>query len=260
MHKRYIYCIRNYAYHGLLGCMGLALWVAIHSPHSQAQPTLPLGLHAQAQAHVVRAMDERLSAQQRQMLHREIAVMAPRGAALAPCNSPWQWDPIRLDHWQRVHLGMRCEGRRGSVVAVIHASAPVWVTAQDLPKGHRLQPSDLHRHTARVQRLQDMPDAGALIPMQLRQALPAGTPVRLHHVERAIYARKGQPLEIRASVQGITVSVEGIAGRTAYQGETLQVRNLRSQQWVTGRLIAPGVLEASDAPSGGVTVQLQSSD
>lgn len=217
-------------------------------------------LQAQAHAKIEQALDSALSAAQRVALQRKISLASPRGAALRPCPSEWQWEPIDLEHWRRIHIGVRCEGVEGSLVAVIHAQAPVWTTTRALPKGHRLQTQDLQRKTLDVSRVQDMPDAADLIHMQLRKSLPAGVAVRMQHVERAVYARRGQPVEIRASVEGITVSTTGIATRTAYQGETLRVRNVRSQQWVSGRLIAPGILEADEEASGGVKVQMQSTD
>lgn len=256
MHKRYIHHILwQKDFGGLARCCTATL-LGLCSLVGHAATSV----QAQAQALVEQALDAALSAQQRASLRYEIRVIAPRGAAAQPCPSAWQWDPIHLAHWQRVRIGVRCEGQTGSLVAVIHARAPVWSTLVDLPKGHRLQAQDLQRHEAPVHRLQDMPEASALVHMQLRKPLPAGTAVQLQHVERAVYARKGEKLEIRATVQGITVSMDGTAERTAYHGETLRARNLRSQQWVTGRLVAPGVLEASDQPSGGVKVQMESSD
>ena len=217
-------------------------------------------LQALAQEKIAQALADVLNEAQRATLQIEITVKSPRGAALRPCPSAWQWDPIDLGHWQRVHMGMRCEGVAGSLVAQVKASAPVWTTAHALPKGHRLQAQDLQQHIRTIDSAQDMVEPSALLHMQLRKPLRAGVTVQTHDVERAAYARKGQTVEIRASVDGITVSTTGLAPRTAYQGDTLRVRNLHSQQWVTGRLIAPGILEASDQPSGGVKVQLESID
>lgn len=217
-------------------------------------------LQEQAHAKIEQAMDRALSAPQRATLERQITLTSPRGAALRPCPTAWQWEPIHLEHWRRIHIGVRCEGAEGSLVAVIHARAPLWTTTRALPKGHRLQSPDLQRQTLEVTRAQDMPDASTLLHMQLRKPLRAGVAVQMQHVERVPYARKGQSVEIRASVEGITVSTTGIATRTAYQGESLRVRNVRSQQWVSGRLIAPGVLEANEEASGGVKVQMQSAD
>lgn len=214
----------------------------------------------QAQEKIAQALAAALSEAQRATLEHEITVLSPRGAALHACSSAWQWEPVDLRNWKRVHIGVRCEGVAGSLVGQVHARAPVWTAARALPKGHRLQGQDLQQQMRAVDGLQQLVDQSALVQMQLRKPLRAGAPVQAHDLERTVYARKGEAVEIRASVDGITVSTQGLAGRTAYQGETLRVRNLRSQQWVTGRLIAPGVLEASDQPSGGVKVQVQSTD
>lgn len=217
-------------------------------------------LQAQALTYLEQAMDAALSEAQRATLQRHITVASPRGAALQPCASAWQWEPLDLSRWNRIHMGVRCEGRAGSLVASIQARAPVWTAARALPKGHRLQAHDLQQQTLAIHSIHDMLDVTTLQHMQLRKPVRAGVPLQLQHVERTVYARKGEKIEIRASVAGITVSAQGIAERTAYQGETLRVRNLRSQQWVTGRLIAPGVLEASEQATGGVKVQMQSTD
>lgn len=215
-------------------------------------------VQAQAQEKIAQALATALNEAQRATLEHKITVRSPRGAALNPCPSAWQWEAVDLRHWKRVHIGVRCEGVAGSLVGQVHARAPVWTLARTLPKGHHLQAQDLEQQIRAVDSLQHLIDQTRLLQMQLRKPLRAGATVQAQDLQRAVFARRGETVEIRASLDGITVSTKGLAERTAYQGETLRVRNLRSQQWVTGRLIAPGVLEASDQPSGGVKVQVQS--
>lgn len=238
----------------------LMAWVALITfPALHAQPTAPLLV--QAQRYVAQQWDDPALPQHAAPgLERTITVMSPRGAALQPCPSGWQWEPLDLRHWGRIHVGLKCQNQAGSLVAVVHVQAPVWVAAQALPKGHRLQLQDMQQRVQPVERADDLNQDLHWLDRTLRKALAAGDAVRGQHLLRPVYARKGEKLEIRASVDGVTVSATGVAARTAYEGETLRVRNLSSQQWVTGRLIAPGVLEPARQASGGVKVQVQSND
>lgn len=216
----------------------------------------------QAQRYVSQQLDADTQGQHTALgtLERTITVMSPRGAALQACPSGWEWEPLDVRSWARIHIGVKCQNQAGSLVAVVHAQAPVWVTVQALPRGHRLQAQDMQQRVMPIDRAKDLHQPLDWQGRILRKPLAAGMPVRAQHLARPVYARKGEKLEIRASVDGVTVSATAIAARTAYQGETLRVRNLSSQQWVTGRLIAPGVLEPAEQASGGVKVQMQSSD
>lgn len=219
--------------------------------YAQAAPPLL----TQAQRYVAQQLDDYLKDVAHTAIEHEITVMSPRGAALQPCPSGWQWEPVNLRHWTRMHIGVKCQGQAGSLVAIVHAQAPVWITAQALPQGHRLQAQDVLQHMQPITGAEEINSGLTWLGRTLRKPLPAGAAVRAQHLTAPVYARKGEKLEIRASVEGVTVSVTGIASRTAHEGESLRVRNLSSQQWVTGRLIAPGVLEPTEQPSGGVKVQ-----
>lgn len=228
-----------------------AMFTEVGAPAYAATPLL-----AQAQQHVAQQLDAHLQEAGHAWVTHEITVMSPRGAALKPCPSAWQWEPLQLRHWSRMHLGVKCQGHAGSVVAVVHAQAPVWVASRALPQGHLLQAQDMQQQVQAIDSMDHLNTHLAWTGRTLSKPLAEGTPVHARHLAAPVYARKGEKLEIRASVEGVTVSVVGVAARTAYAGEVVRVRNLSSQQWVTGRLIAPGVLEPNALPSGGVKVQL----
>lgn len=220
-------------------------------------PTYATGnLLVQAQQHVAQQLDDHFKNTSHTPIERYITVMSPRGAALHSCPSGWEWEPLNLHHWSRVHIGVKCQGRAGSLVALVQAKAPLWVSAHNLPQGHRLQAQDIKQQVLLVGNTEDINNDLAWLGRTLRKPLTAGTALHARHLTVPVYARKGDKVEIRASVEGITVSVAGIATRTGYEGDIVRVRNLSSQQWVTGRLTAPGVLEPTEPPRGGVKVQL----
>jgi flagella basal body P-ring formation protein FlgA len=248
MHIRYIYHMHFLAFI-IAVPMGAAAWMA--SPAYASTPLL-----AQAQQYVAQQLDTYLDNAGHRTVAHAITVMSPRGAALEACPSGWQWEPLDLRQWTRIHIGVKCQGQSGSLVAIVHAQAPVWVTAQSLPQGHLLQTADVEQRIQAITNANELNESLTWLDRTLRKPLAAGTAIQAKHLAAQVYARKGDKLEIRASVDGVTVSVLGMATRTAYAGEIVRVRNLSSQQWVTGRLTAPGVLEPTEHPSGGVKVQL----
>lgn len=220
-------------------------------PACASEPVL-----VQAQRYVEQQLDTQLQGAALAQIQRDVQVMSPRGAALQPCPGGWQWEPVNLRHWARIHVGVKCSGEAGSMVAVVHAQGPVWVATRPLPQGHRLQEQDLQQQIQTIQSAEEINSGWIWLGRTVRKPLKAGSAVLARHLTAPTYARKGEKVEIRATVEGVTVSVMGIASRTAQEGEMVRVRNLSSQQWVTGRLIAPGVLEPTEQPTGGVKVQL----
>lgn len=229
--------------------LGVALWS--FACHCMA------GLQAQAAEHVREAVLRSLPEEMREHVQLQVDIQGMRGAAAQDCATPWEMSPVDTSHWSRVHVPLRCGNARGSVVARVQLQAPTWVTVRDLPQGHRLQPEDLTSRMQQVHKLDDVRPLQSLTDWVLKRPLPTGSAPGVRDLQRPLYARKGDKLEIRAEHAGITVSAQAIAPRAAYQGETLRVRNVHSNEWVSGVLIAPGVLQASAQRSGGVKVVLE---
>lgn len=223
----------------------------------------PEALQAQAIAHVRQSLLNGIPSALQAQVHWSWKITGLRGAALRPCAGSWQWGPLPAHtSWQRVHVPVRCNDQTGSLVVMPQATAPRWRSIRSLSKGHLLQASDVQQHAGPVRAASDLVQWDALAGMALKENIAAGAWLGTDQLERPVYARKGQLIEIRATYAGITVSVQGTAMQTARKGDTIRVRNVRSKQWVRGTLIAPGVLEAQAAPEGatGVKVIVESSD
>lgn len=193
-----------------------------------------------------------------------VHISSPRGAALHPCPQGWQWGAIQTHDWQRIHIPVQCSGQRGSWVAQVQAEADVWVLRADQPAGYSIQRRDLQQQRLRIDSPRALQSWQMLQDMQLRQPIAAGQLLVWRDLERPVYAYKGQPLEIRAQHGPITVSAAGLAPRQGLKGDTLKVRNTQSQQWVSGTLVAPGVLlvqeDTTASAATRVKVKLESSD
>lgn len=251
MHKRYISCIKKKS------CIS-ALWLCLASSVTwAAEPSLAELAIAQVHSAVTRD----LTAAEQAALQLEIRITGRRGAALSNCPSGWQLpEDLSIQHWRRLSIAVHCAGVKGSLVAQIEAQAQVWTLARDLPAGHRLSAQDLVRANRPLRSAEELLALSALEGLQLRRAMPAGSQPSGRALERPVCARRGQSVEIRASVDdAVQVSATGIAEATGRLGETGRVRNARSQRWVSGRWIAPGVLLA-DAQPGSVRVEMESND
>lgn len=222
----------------------------------QAHAHTPTDLQIQAQARVRQHIEQVLPEAVRTQAQVRVAIHAPRGAALQSCDSGWQWGALDSAQWHRMHVPVACAGVAGSLVAKVEVRGPVYVARTALPKAHRLRPDDVQRHMQRLSSPDAVLPAEQLHDMLLRRAVQAGQMLLPQHLERSLYAKKGERVEIRADAGGIVVSATGIALRNGYQGERIRVRNARSQTWVEGILVEPGVLQAqSTQPGRGIKVQ-----
>lgn len=185
-------------------------------------------------------------------------MLGPRGAALGECPAGWLLSPLPPKAWQRLTIAVVCGTQHGSVVARIHAQLPVWTLRSDGAPGQPLKASDLALAPHRIYGPADVLPLETITGHALRRSTKAGTALQLRDLERPVFARKGDPVEIRArGGDGVTVSVAGIASKTGRMGEHARVRNARSQQWVSGQWVAPGVLEAGALQPGAGSVRVE---
>lgn len=234
-------------------------FMALHAGHTGAEPHTDAG-SAQAAQQVRQAILASLTPAQAQHIHIEVQLAAPRGAAQQPCAQGWTWGAIDPSYWQRVHLPVECGTARGSWAAQVQVSGPVWVAAADLPAGRPLQGPDWQPQTGRVYQASDLLSRDDWMHLHLRRDAPQGHVLRLRDLERPIYARKGDVIEIQATEGGITVSTQGMLTQTARKGDAVRVRNVHSQHWVNGTMVAPKVMQAAPERAGGVKVEVESLD
>lgn len=208
--------------------------------------------------HVKNAVIQALPAPARDALTLEVRVLGARGAALGECPAGWLLPPVPAQAWQRLSIAVVCGTQAGSVVARIHAQVPVWTLRSDAAAGQRLKASDVVLAPHRIYGPADVLPLETITGQALRRSAKAGTALQPRDLERPVFARKGDAVEIRAhGDDGVTVSVAGIASKTGRMGEHARVRNTRSQQWVSGQWVAPGVLEAGALQPGAGSVRAE---
>ena len=185
-----------------------------------------------------------------------------RGAATAPCAVAWEIGTIKVQQLDRIHVPLQCAALRGSVAGKAVLVAPLWQTAHDLPARHVLAAHDLQSTRAVVQDLDQLIERHLLLGLQLRRDTPERTVLGWSQLVRPIVLRQGDALEIRASHAGVSVHMPAVATRPARLGDETVVRNVRSQQLVRGKLVAPRLLEADAQRSnaGSVKVVMESND
>lgn len=229
------------------------------APSIAAMHDLDHQLEQQAQAHVLAHLHHILPPQVREQAHIQVQISGPRGAAQNHCPGGWQLQPLSTEQWLRIHIPLSCAGSTGSVVARLHIQAPVYATTQALAKLHVLRQQDLQMQIAQIGSPNEVVTLEQLLGMQLRRATAQGQVLQAQHVSAPLYAKKGERLDIQAQAGSITVSTAGIALRNGSKGERIRARNIHSQTWVEGVLIAPGVLQAERIQPGR-SVKVQSSD
>lgn len=214
----------------------------------------------QASTHIRRAIEAEVNPTQLTHLRIHVQLTAPRGAAQKPCHQGWKWGKIDASYWKRIHLPVQCGNEPGSWAAQVQVQAPLWHAQSDLPAGQALQPHDFQLKTGPVYQAADLLSRDDWQHLHLQRNVPKGHVLRLRDLERPIYARKGDVIEIQATQDGITVSTQGLATQTARRGDAVRVRNMHSKQWVNGTMTGPKVMQASPERAGGVKVELESPD
>lgn len=227
------------------------------APPSTRLAELPEAVHTAVYEQVHDALLQALDPVQREGARVQIRFTAPRGAANSPCAGGWAVvGALNLRQLARVTVPLDCAGQRGSVVALVEASAPVWTLRTAIPAGQALRAGDLKLQLHNLTRLDTLVPGSLLAGGQLRADGEAGQVLQARDIDRPVVQRKGDKVEIRAQGDGVQVSVAGIATGSARLGEVVTVRNARTGRPVKGTLVAPGVLQAgSQAASGGVKIQ-----
>lgn len=249
---RYIVCMkfsqpmRHLALRATAALLGSAGSLCVQAAPAM-DPNLPAVLRPQVQAAVLAALPTALQNQVQVQLH----FAAARGAAQKRCTDRWHVGPIDVQQLARISVPLECLGERGSVVARVQLHGPVAHLVQDAPAQHRLRPQDITTRTAPIAHADRWLDSAQLPGQLLRKATAAHTPLDTRAVERPVLLRRGDAVQILAHGGGVSVRVAGIATATARLGDTVTVRNARTQQLIKGRLTAPGVVEAGHEPLPG---------
>jgi flagella basal body P-ring formation protein FlgA len=237
--------------------------IALSPTWACAGPSLSADLPALLRPAVQEAVQQAIPPTLRAQAQLQMDFSSPRGAALHACSKGWHLGRIQVQQLPRVSVPVLCGGERGSVVAQVQLQGPVAHVVRDLPAGHTLQAQDIQVRPAAIRQLAQWLDAQEVPNQVLRAAATEGDALQARDVLRPVAVRRGDPLEIVAQGGGVAVRAAAVATAAARVGDTVTVRNVRTQQLVSGRLVAPGVVHADAQPLPGrnmVKVVTESSD
>ena len=147
----------------------------------------------------------------------------------------------------RRSVAVRCEGPESWLLYVpvqvdLHGAAVV--STRSLRRGERLGAEDLRvedRDLASLAR-GHFPAPEALIGRLLRSGLAAGQPLTPGVLQPEGLIRTGAAVTLESGGGGISVRVRGIALADAALGQRIPVRNLSSQQIVSGVVTGPNLI------------------
>ncbi len=135
-------------------------------------------------------------------------------------------------------------GRKANKQAKLKWYQPVVYATRDLDRGASLSNEVLRVRMDTV----GMMKPCAWDPSQLSQAtldgpVRAGKAISFGDVEQLQLVKSGSLVSLVANVNGLTVSVQGIALERGAIGDTIRVRNLSSKKMMTGKVIDVGLVE-----------------
>jgi flagella basal body P-ring formation protein FlgA len=90
--------------------------------------------------------------------------------------------------------------------------------ARTIARGDSITPADILFDTT------NSSSAAELVGFVARRLIRAGEPLRMPAVGRPVLINSGEPVVVRASVRGITISRQGTAQAAGGLGETIPVR------------------------------------
>ena len=169
---------------------------------------------------------------------------------LAKCDAPLNpyW-PGNTNPRTNMVVGIRCTGTHPWKVylpAKIKRFMNVLVSASPLPRGHRLEESDLVYEKRDVHRIRDyVSDHSRLVGKILKRSLAAGTAFGVTMVSRPRLIARGDDVWIVSRSGPMLITVKGKAMMDGRKGEKIRVRNTRSKRIVQAIVTEAGRVQVS---------------
>jgi flagella basal body P-ring formation protein FlgA len=85
-------------------------------------------------------------------------------------------------------------------------------------------------------------DASAVIGMQLKHQVAAGTPILLADLMQPTQITRGDQVRMLLQVSGLYVAGQGVALESGAAGERIRVRNISSQAVIEAEVQEPGIV------------------
>lgn len=120
------------------------------------------------------------------------------------------------------------------------ATGDVLVLARDVSRGSVITEGDLEWRPANSVRGARGIAFDAAIGMEARRTLKAGQPVQQSDIKAPAVIRKGDPVSLVYSTQGVKLTVDGIAQNEAARGDSVRVLNSYSRRTIDAVAHGPG--------------------
>ena len=164
---------------------------------------------------------------------------------MQPCSRPLQaYFPLHRNKLGPTTVGVRCAGETPWKVFVpvhIRAFGEVVVAKHALPRHTVLRASDVHA----VRRDLSRYDQGfystpqQVVGMVVKYSVGQGSAITPRALRPKQLVRRGESITIVAQRAGLTIRVKGEALMDGSNGETIRVKNSRSEREIDAIVIAP---------------------
>lgn len=202
-----------------------------------------------------------LEAEARRYLMAEVAPSLPANARLeielAPldsrlrqgaCSRSLAFAPLGRLRPGAFTLKARCPTESGWTLYLrgeLRVFQPVVVSRVPLPRGSILSPRQLKLEERELSRLRQgyYGRIAPLVDAQVKQDLPADTPLQPRQLQPPLLVRRDDRVTIRARAQGLRVETRGTALEDGRRNEQIRVRNDRSGRVIKARVAERGLVE-----------------
>ena len=142
----------------------------------------------------------------------------------------------------RVSVGVECKGKKPwklYVPVTIARYANVYIAGNALMKGDKVTPEDLRlvRMDISKLRVRPMSDSTDIVGMLARRNISRGSVFSTRYLKMPAIIKKGDMVNIVASLSGINIRMKGKAMVAGARGERIQVRNSSSKRMVEAVVI-----------------------
>ncbi len=124
----------------------------------------------------------------------------------------------------------------------VQATDDVLVAARPLPRGHRLQATDLRRQTMELGALsgQYLLSGDAAIGQALRRGVTAGERLTPAMLQAPVLVRRGEPVTLQLRSPSFSIRASGKAMGSGAQGDRIAVENPATRRVVHGTVTGAG--------------------
>lgn len=148
----------------------------------------------------------------------------------------------------RVTVELLCQGQanwRLHLAADVTLWADILVTRRALLRGHRIDSDDLGYQRLALSQVRkgSLRDETEAIGQEARRNLAANQPLRLQDIQAPMVVKRGDLVQITASLGGLKVVTPATALNNGRLGEQIRVENNRSSRTLKARVVGEGQVE-----------------